>query len=43
MVGGEIFRTLPDRPSLEYNKYRVFCRGVGGLSGRGVALTTHTI
>ena len=40
---GEIFRTHPDRPcgppSLLHNWYRVF---LGGQSGRGVALTTHT-
>ena len=41
-VGGEIFRTLLDRPwgppSLLYNGYRIF---PGGKSGRGVVLTTH--
>ena len=43
-VGGEIFRTYPDRPwfppSLLYNGYRVFPRG---KTGSGVTLTTHPI
>jgi len=42
--GGEISRTCPDLPwsppSLLYNGYRVFSRG---LNGRSVALTTHPI
>jgi len=41
-MGGEVFRTYPDRPwgppSLLYNGYRVFPVGKGG---RGVTLTTH--
>jgi hypothetical protein len=43
-VGGEIFRTSPDRPwgppSLLYNGYRVFLRVE---SGRGVTLTHHPL
>ena len=43
-VGGEIFRTCPDRPrgppSLLYNGYRVF---PGVNSGRGVTLTPHPL
>ena len=41
-VGGDSFRTRPDRPwgppCLLYNGYRVI---PGGKSGQGVALTTH--
>ena len=40
--GGGVFRTRPDRPwgspSPLSNGYRVF---IGGISGRGVALSTH--
>ena len=43
-VGGEIFRTCPDRPwgpsSLLYNGYRVF---PWGKNGRGVTLTPHPL
>ena len=43
-VGGEIFRTCPDRPwgppSLLYNGYRVF---PGVKRGRGVSLTPHPL
>jgi hypothetical protein len=42
--GGEIFRTLPDRPwglpSLLHNGFSGLSRG---QSGRGVELTTHTL
>ena len=41
-MGGEIFRTCPDRPwgppSLLYSEYRVFS---GVTSGRGMTLTPH--
>jgi hypothetical protein len=41
---GEIFRNYPDRlrgpPILLYNGYRVF---PGGIGGRGVMLTTHSL
>jgi hypothetical protein len=41
---GEIFRTYPDRlrgaPSFLYNRYRIF---PGGIGGRGVKLTTHSL
>ena len=44
-VGGEVFRTFPDRPwgppSLMYNGYWVFPGGV--KSGRGVTLTPHLL
>ena len=43
-VGGEIFRTCPDRPwgppSLLYNGYQVF---PGDNCGRGVTLTPHPL
>ena len=43
-VGGQIFRTCPDRPwgplSLVYNEYRVF---PGVKSGCGVTLTPHPL
>jgi hypothetical protein len=43
-LGGEIFRTCPDRPwgplNLLYNGYRVF---PGVKSGRGVTLTPHPL
>jgi len=43
-VGGEIFRTLPDRAWGHPASYTVGTgsfRGVGGQSGRDVALTTQ--
>ena len=47
-VAPRFFRNRPDRqwgpPSLLYNGYRAFSRGVAaesGAAGRGVALTTH--
>jgi hypothetical protein len=45
-VGGEIFRTRPDRtwepPSLLYNEHRVCFRGIKRGWRRGLALTTST-